>query len=130
MIWPWQNFTPAELACKDGAPFPLTPESRAFLDKLQALRSALGFPFRFSSVFRTPAYNRSIGGATGSAHILARAADIIVSGESALRLVTAASAFGFTGIGVSQKGPDGARFIHLDDLQPAAGRSRPTIWSY
>jgi zinc D-Ala-D-Ala carboxypeptidase len=35
---------------------------------------------------------------------------------------------GITGVGVNQKG--GARFIHLDDLEPTGHFPRPTIWSY
>lgn len=130
MSWNWPNFKPHELDCKDGTPFPVNdPDARAFMDKLQALRLHLGFPFVVTSGFRTPSYNASIGGATNSAHLKARAVDLSIYGERAYKLVAAAPSFGFTGIGVNQKSSLEVqrRFIHLDDL---IGLARPTVWSY
>jgi hypothetical protein len=51
-------------------------------------------------------------------------------GADALELVALALAYGFTGIGVNQKGAHDGRFIHLDDLDNAPGQPRPCIWSY
>jgi uncharacterized protein YcbK (DUF882 family) len=64
---------------------------------------------------------------TTGAHVMGRAADVAVSGADALRLVVLAAEFGFTGIGVQQKGAN--RFIHLDDVSPGV-LSRPSIGSY
>jgi uncharacterized protein YcbK (DUF882 family) len=53
------------------------------------------------------------------------AADIGVRGSDAYDLVEIALRFGFTGIGINQKGD--SRFIHLDI---STDENRPTIWSY
>src|SRR5690625_2478038 len=69
-----------------------------------------------------PAYRyEHLGPTTG------RAVDIAVRGERAYWIVANANRYGFTGVGVSQKG--GSRFIHLDDLS-APDYPRPSVWSY
>jgi len=118
------NFTPAELACSDGTPFPLTPESVAALHKLQSLRTHLNFAFRINSAFRSLAYNAKIGGASDSYHIHGMAFDIGCHTTAAFRLVNAAPQFGFLGIGIMQKGALGGRYVHIDT------RDFQAIWSY
>ena len=49
-------------------------------ENLQILREELGKPIRVISGYRTPAYNRRIKGAQRSQHMLAKAADIKVTG--------------------------------------------------
>ena len=61
-------------------------------------------------------------------HAKGLAVDILVSGSQAYEVVSAAPSFGFTGIGVNQKGKD--RFIHLDINGDKNGKIRPYIWSY
>ena len=123
----WANFTRAEFACRCGKCENKIQDS--FIDKLQDLREALGFPLRITSGYRCPAHNARVSGTGLSGpHTTGHAADIAVSREQAFRLISMAAISGFTGIGVSQKGA--SRFIHLDDLPAAAGQPRPTIWSY
>lgn len=100
------------------------------MEKIQAMRTEAGFPFRVNSGFRCPAYNKSIGG--GPTHPLGLAIDIGVSGNQAYTVVKLAMAHGIKGIGVSQQGKYGGRFIHLDiaDNGIIEGIYRPTIWSY
>ena len=100
----------------------------AFMARLEQLRRAFGKPMRLSSAYRCPDYNARIShtGKTGP-HTTGRAVDVLVSGEDAYRLVQLALEHGFTGIGISQKGPHEKRFIHLDDLD---GTTRPWVWSY
>ena len=57
-------------------------------------------------------------------HTQARAADILVSGERAMRLFEKARQIGFSGIGLSQKGDRAHRFVHIDTL------GRKALWSY
>ena len=45
-----------------------------------------------------------------------------------VRFITHAQEYGFTGIGVNQKG--NSRFIHLDIADHSEERPRPTVWSY
>lgn len=48
----------------------------AFLVKLDTLRGRCGFPFILNSTYRSPEYNRSVGGSPNSQHLLGNAADI------------------------------------------------------
>jgi len=76
-----KNFNLSEFACNDGTPVP--PE---FLDNvaevaknLQVLRDELDFPVTINSGYRSPAYNKEIGGVSNSQHLQAKAADIVCS---------------------------------------------------
>lgn len=99
------------------------------MDKVEALRVAVGFPMRVTSAARCPAHNARVSGTgrTGP-HTTGRAIDLGVSHGQAHAVLSKALEMGFTGIGVQQKG--GGRFIHLDDLPNAPGQPRPTVWSY
>jgi uncharacterized protein YcbK (DUF882 family) len=96
-----------------------------FMNKVEALRLAVGFPLKVSSAARCPNHNAKVSktGATGP-HTTGRAIDLAVSHQQAYMVVSAAILAGFSGIGVNQKGS--GRFIHLDDLADG----RPTVWSY
>jgi hypothetical protein len=72
------HFTLREAACHDGTPVPrmLRPGARNHAFNLEKLRHALGgVRMPVLSWYRTPAYNRKIGGATRSQHMTARATD-------------------------------------------------------
>lgn len=73
-----KNFDLAEFACHDGTPVPpeLMPNVRKLVANLQILRDEIGEPVRINSAYRHKAYNRKIGGAPSSQHLLAKAADI------------------------------------------------------
>ena len=94
-----------------------------FLEKLDKLREACGFPFVITSGYRTEDHNKAVGGEKGSAHLLGRAADIQCNGIQAYMILTLAAKFGFTGIGVKQSG--GGRYVHLDDAHVV-----PVVWTY
>ena len=122
----FENFKEAEFRCKccgraamDGT----------FVGRLQQLRTATGIPLIISSGFRCPDHNDRVS-STGrnGPHTTGHAADISVSRGDAFKILRYAMSFGFTGIGVQQKG-DG-RYLHLDDLPASPGVLRPTIWSY
>jgi uncharacterized protein YcbK (DUF882 family) len=49
---------------------------------LQVLRDEIGKPIRIISGYRSPKYNRRIGGARRSQHMVAKAADIKINGMS------------------------------------------------
>ena len=122
----WLNFPEKELICKCGCGrCEMVPE---FMDRLVKMRTDLGFPMTLSSAYRCPAHNlrESTTGEHGP-HTTGRAVDIQVYGKHAFRIIAAAPLYGFTGIGVSQRGPKSSRFIHLDDLTTG---SRPGVWSY
>ena len=129
----WNNyddFTAGEFTCKCGTcgGNPMHPE---FLDKLQAIRTEVGFPLHITSGYRCPDYNATVSstGLSGP-HTTGSACDIQVSGENALRVLEAALAVGMTGVGLSQKGPHSSRFVHVDNLTRTATRPRPWLWTY
>lgn len=95
-----------------------------FMRRMQMLRNLYRKPMRITSGYRTESYNTKIGGAASSMHLQGKAADILVAGAEAYELIGLALTVGFKGVGVSQKGPWGSRFIHLDL------RDKPTVWSY
>ncbi len=79
-----ENFSLSEFKCKDGTDVPeeLMEHVQLLADNLQVLREHLGRPIRVISGYRTPKYNRKIGGAARSQHMQAKAADIKITGLS------------------------------------------------
>jgi zinc D-Ala-D-Ala carboxypeptidase len=123
--WPWNDFTPKEMACRGTGKLMIVPE---FMQRLQLVRNTMEIPLIVTSGYRSPEYNTSVGG--GYPHTTGRAVDIQISGKDAHRLIKVATNWGFTGIGVKQKGAYAGRFIHLDDLETDGDTRRPWIWSY
>jgi len=115
----WANFKRQEFKCSCCGEEAMRDD---FIDKLQKLRDYLGFPLKITSGYRCGEHPVEVKKSTVGTHRQGIAADIAVSREQAYRVVCAAKEFGFTGIGVAQKG--NCRFIHLD------ARDNPTIWSY
>ncbi len=78
------NFHIREFKCKDGTEVP--EEYFCNVEKvaaqLQILRDYLGEPIHINSAYRTPTYNKRIGGATKSQHLTASAADITVKSKT------------------------------------------------
>jgi uncharacterized protein YcbK (DUF882 family) len=73
-----ENFSIEEFACKDGTPVPenLACNVQLLAENLQVLRDYLDAPIHVNSGYRTESYNKKIGGAKRSQHLLAKAADI------------------------------------------------------
>jgi uncharacterized protein YcbK (DUF882 family) len=118
-LWRWDNFSPRELACRCGGRFCKgaywhDPE---FLDRLEALRAAMGAPLVLTSAHRCPLWNAAVGGAPRSMHKTI-AADVRLKGHDADTLIKAAADLGFAGIGRANS------FIHLDR------RTTPARWFY
>ena len=76
------NFKLSEFRCKDGTDVPddLRENVQLLCKNLQVLRDHIGKPIRVISGYRSPKYNRRIGGAKKSQHMLAKAADIKIKG--------------------------------------------------
>tara|TARA_Y100001935_G_C17263824_1_gene487997 strand:+ start:1057 stop:1455 length:399 start_codon:yes stop_codon:yes gene_type:complete len=79
-----KNFNIDEFKCKDGTSVPDEYLSNVELlaKNLQVLRDKVGLPIIIISGYRSPEYNKKIGGAKRSQHMLAKAADIIIKGMS------------------------------------------------
>lgn len=78
------NFSLYEFSCKDENKTPV-PEKylnniKELAKNLEIIRSEFNKPIHIISGYRTPEYNKSIGGATKSQHMLGKAADIRING--------------------------------------------------
>jgi uncharacterized protein YcbK (DUF882 family) len=138
----YPHFSRSELASPDTGDHWMDPE---FMELVELLRTDYwGQPMILSSAYRTPDYNdkRSTTGRNGP-HTTGKAIDVLISGADAYRFLMAVMALnedmfneamskgGFTGIGISQRGPHKSRFIHLDSLTDDETEGpRPWIWSY
>lgn len=72
-----ENFRVREFACKDGSDKILVCIETVKI--LQAVRDYFGQPVTINSAYRTPSWNRKVGGATGSQHVKGTACDIKVA---------------------------------------------------
>lgn len=105
--WPWPDFSPREMASKrEGA---LKLDTNA-MDKLQALRTALGRPMLITSAYRSPAHNRAVGGAKNSYHMRGVAFDVRMENHDPHHFEAVARSVGFTGFGYYPK----SGFMHID----------------
>ena len=123
----WEYFSVDELKCKGTDECEM---DEGFMKKLEALRYEFNEPMIVSSGYRHESYNQVIGGAKNSPHLYGKAVDIVISGKSAYRLMKLSIEHGFTGIGVSQRGPHEKRFLHIDTMENRDTHPRPWIWSY
>jgi len=82
------NFTLEEFACHDGTPVPnmYMANIKALAANLQVLRDYLGEPIHVNSGYRSPAYNKKVGGKSASKHMLAQAADITCKSKTPKQL--------------------------------------------
>ena len=123
----WDYFTEKELRCKGTDECQMDED---FMARLVSLRKDFNEPMIISSGYRDASYNHVIGGAKNSPHLYGKAVDVLVSGRIAYRLMKLAIKHGFTGIGVSQRGPHESRFLHIDTMDSNDIHPRPWIWSY
>ena len=123
----WEYFSVDELKCKGTDECEM---DEGFMKKLEVLRHEFNEPMIVSSGYRHESYNQVIGGAKNSPHLYGKAVDVVISGKSAYRLMKLAIQHGFTGIGVSQRGPHEKRFLHIDTMENSDTHPRPWIWSY
>lgn len=121
----YKNFTADEFKCSHCGANEMKPE---YMDRLQQLRTAYNKPMRTTSGYRCPQHPIEAAKPSPGPHSTGRAGDFAVQGADSYRLLQLALQFGFTGIGVQQKG--NVRFLHLDDLENTSDSPRPTVWSY
>lgn len=77
-----KNFKLSEFTCKDGTPVPrqYMMNVQNLANNLQILRDYIHKPIKINSGYRTKLHNDSVGGSKKSQHLLAKAADIVISG--------------------------------------------------
>jgi zinc D-Ala-D-Ala carboxypeptidase len=105
--WRWENFKPIEMRSKGDNKLMIDEEA---MDKLQALRTLIGKPIKITSAYRSPAHNKSVGGAKGSQHLKAKAFDCQMPGHDPGQFEAAARRCGFYGFGFYES----SNFIHID----------------
>jgi len=69
-----KDFSRSEFACRCGCGF--DDVNLILVERLQAIRNALGEPIRILSGCRCPTHNRKVGGSSASAHLAGHAADV------------------------------------------------------
>lgn len=82
------SFKVREFACNDGSDVILIHPDLPSV--LQNIRNQFGKPIIINSGYRTPEYNKKVGGATRSQHCYGTAADIVVDGVSPSSVAIAA----------------------------------------
>lgn len=75
-----ENFKVKEFACKDGSDVVFVAPK--LVEILQNVREHFGKPVNINSAYRTPTYNKKVGGSTYSQHQYGTAADIKINGVS------------------------------------------------
>jgi uncharacterized protein YcbK (DUF882 family) len=75
-----KNFKKSEFKCRDGTSVPdeYMDNLEELVQNLQIIRDHIGVPMHIISGYRSPKYNRKIGGARKSQHMKAKAGDIVV----------------------------------------------------
>ena len=76
------HFSSHEFRCRDGSEHPIDCR---LLSMLEAVRCHFDAPVTIVSGYRSPAYNRKVGGARDSYHVKGMAADIRVVGYDKIR---------------------------------------------
>lgn len=121
-------FTNDELKCKCGCEeVGMDP---VFMHSLIHIRGIYGKPMKLSSAYRCPNHPIERSKNVPGSHSTGMAVDVLVFGKNASELLRIAVEYGFTGIGVSQRGEMKQRFIHLDMAPETKDRPRPWLWSY
>jgi len=103
---PCEHFKVKEFRCKDGSDeIKYSPETVAFLENI---RDKFGKSVTINSAYRTSAYNKKIGGASKSQHVVGTACDIVISGVTPLAVAQYAEGLGVNGVGLYKT------FTHVD----------------
>lgn len=111
------NFTVDEFACNDGSDVVfISPE---LVTILQKVRTHFGRAVKINSAYRTPAYNKKVGGATNSQHMQGIAADIKINGVAPKKIAAYLETL------IPNKGGIGiySTFVHVDV------RSKKSRWN-
>jgi len=124
-----KNFSTNEMMCHCGCKD--SEMDSDFMKILQEIREDMNRPLKISSAVRCEKHNMKVS-STGKngPHVYRKAADIIISGADALRLIDVARKHGISGVGISQRGEHAKRFVHIDTLSADDGHPRPTVWTY
>lgn len=111
-----KNFSESEFDCNDGSDMPedVLNNVHDLADNLQQLRDFTDRSITVNSGYRSPDYNKKIGGAKHSQHLLGKAADIVVDGLTPMEVADLLE--GLIRIGAISQGGIGIydSFTHYD----------------
>jgi uncharacterized protein YcbK (DUF882 family) len=103
-------FSTDEMTCHCCGRLPEGGISQDLLDKLDQLRELVGEPIHVTCMYRCPAHNRAVGGATNSRHLYGEAADIYCDNTDREALADLAVEIGFGGV---ERNRD-MDYVHVD----------------
>ena len=106
------HFSRSEFACPDHCG--LDTVDAELLSDLESIREHLERKVTITSGCRCPEYNRSVGGAENSQHLLGRAADIVVDGITPALVQELAEQLDVHGLG------EYSTFTHIDSRNGTA----------
>lgn len=101
-----EHFKAKEFACKDGSQFIFIDNE--LLSILENVRQHFGKPVIINSAYRTPTYNKKIGGSRLSYHCRGMAADIRITGVDPKEIARYLESRSVRGIGLY------STFVHVD----------------
>lgn len=107
-----ENFRISEFACHDGSD--LIKIDTKLVVILESIREYFNKPVYINSGYRSPNYNKKIGGATKSYHMAGKAADIHIQGVTPHEIARCAEKLGVLGIG------EYTSFTHVDTREKKA----------
>lgn len=114
-------FSFPELACSHCGHCHINPKA---FQELSRLRWLMDLPMPITSGYRCQHHPAEAKKRNPGYHTRGQAFDVQCFGKNALRLIYMVLTSDFKGLGVSQKGCLGHRFIHIDT------RSTEAVWSY
>lgn len=101
------NFKVKEFKCNDGSDN-IIIDTEFVETKLQAIRNHFKTTVTINSAYRTPSYNKRIGGASNSYHVKGRAFDIVIKGHTPSEVAKYARSIGIKGV------IEYNTFVHVD----------------
>jgi uncharacterized protein YcbK (DUF882 family) len=114
-------FTREEFACQYTGKNEISDQ---FIERLDELREACGFPFHITSGYRAPEHPIEAKKKIAGTHAQGIAADIKVNnGIQRFKIVEQAIKLGFTGIGVASS------FVHVD-IRSGDDTTPYVMWTY
>ena len=117
ITWITDHFRLDEFRCSDGTPVPerYYENVAQLCRELEVIRAEYKRPVTILSGYRSPAYNKKVGGAKNSFHMKGMAADIVVAGIPAPVLYTRIDRM-MTSLGLLHNGGLGKykNFVHVD----------------
>lgn len=123
----FKHFSWKEFDCKSGKGKGIDNMDKEFICLLDDARGIAGVPFKITSGYRTPEYNKSLleqgyKGSKNSSHTKGIAADIYAKDSfTRFKIVTALMIVGINRIGI------GNNFIHCDIDED---KSQQVLWTY